>query len=82
MKIGAAINEANRIAYAKAKRVARKPKVPRINTANANVPALSTHLPRANQPDGTSSNSMQQQTHNIKFCDNCFRPHDDGQPNH
>ncbi|VDL97413.1 unnamed protein product [Schistocephalus solidus] len=42
------------------------------------MPALSTHLPRVNQPGRTSSEAMQQQTENshfyVKFCQLSFRP--------
>ncbi|VDL90219.1 unnamed protein product [Schistocephalus solidus] len=48
----------------------------------ANVPTLSTHIPHANWPGRTSSNSMQHQSHNINFCPTCLRHHDDDHPNH
>ncbi|VDL90928.1 unnamed protein product [Schistocephalus solidus] len=81
VKTGAAIYEANRITAAKAKRTAHKSQAPRINNANANVSTLSTHIPRANRPGQTSSNSVQQQSHNMKLCQIRLRPDDNDHPN-
>ncbi|VDL99939.1 unnamed protein product [Schistocephalus solidus] len=72
VKKGAAIYEANQIAAAKAKRSARKLPVSRTYTANAQ--ALPTQLPHSNRPDQTSSDAMQQQSHNSNFCLNLCQP--------
>ncbi|VDM01944.1 unnamed protein product [Schistocephalus solidus] len=42
-------------------------------TSPPNVPTLSTHIPCANRPDRTSSNSVQQQSHKTNFCINNIR---------
>ncbi|VDM00226.1 unnamed protein product [Schistocephalus solidus] len=46
-----------------------------------NVPVLSTHNSPSNRPGRTSSNSMQQQSHNKNLCYTCLRPHNDDHPN-
>ncbi|VDM04181.1 unnamed protein product [Schistocephalus solidus] len=79
MKTGTVIYEANRIAAVKAKMAARKSKASWINISNAL--ALPMHIPHVNWPGRTSSNSMQQQSHNINFCHTCLKPHDDDHPN-
>ncbi|VDM03300.1 unnamed protein product [Schistocephalus solidus] len=38
---------------------------------------MSTHIPHANQPGRTSSNSMKQQSHNIILCHTRLKPYDD-----
>ncbi|VDL90517.1 unnamed protein product [Schistocephalus solidus] len=86
VKTGAEIYEANRIAAAKAKtggsQVTSTADQRRQCPSPANVLTLSTHIPRANQPVRTSSNSMQQQSHYMNLCHTCLRPHDHDHPNH
>ncbi|VDL97024.1 unnamed protein product [Schistocephalus solidus] len=80
MKTSAAIYEANRIADAKAKRRLASHKPRGSTPPTSNVPTLSTHVPRAIRPGRTSSNSMQQQSHNLNFYHTCRGPHDDDHP--
>ncbi|VDM02846.1 unnamed protein product [Schistocephalus solidus] len=80
VKTVAEIYEANRITAAQPKQAARNSQAPWINTASAH--AVNAHFARANQPRRTSSNSIQQQYHNINLCHTCLRPHDDDHPNH
>ncbi|VDL98138.1 unnamed protein product [Schistocephalus solidus] len=85
VKTGAAIYEANRIAAttAKGRLASHKHRVSTTQCSSpANVHKLSTHIPRANQPGRTSTNSMQYQSHNINSFHTCLRPLDYNHPNH
>ncbi|VDM03828.1 unnamed protein product [Schistocephalus solidus] len=80
---GSTIYEANLIAMPRPKvgtKFTSAPDKHRRCPGPANRPALSTHLPRANQPGWTSSDAMHQQSDHpnfyVKFCQPSFRlPH-------